>query len=607
MIFTSGSTALATQSAQADEAGWITYTSPQLHISFAHPHHWKVVAPDWKPSPGDTPVITLYPPADDPLSGNKVDMAYLAFEIADRQSLQTWSRMYELAAHGGPLPEITVIRSQTLVQPDGSEQRVLHTAGVGESGPFQTVQLTHGRLVLSISAYTHGDVMTEVLEKIATSIEFTPDAPKTLNELYGTDREWPSLEEVLEQNRRDAISAPFCDIVCRDAEASKHITPVPPPTPSPEFLEQERKWREWLEQQNGSGSVTGGVAPMGTPEDNRKALPSNWWSPIPVTSGSKSVDCSSPWHTGRATFAVDIRQVYTGTAVYAAQAGIVMFAGWDNSGYGKLMRIAIDNVIVADENRKYWHNYAHLSAFWKTAGSSVYRGERIADVGSTGNSTGPHLHFHVTLDVNKNDVGQLPVDLSPMSGFTPNLSYPTTGTCGQIKSRANSPIIIEPVMFTQRYQPRDDHYWFCYTNLNRTTECFMHGVPNNGAGWDPLVTWQSPELRYNNVYVPASGTYYIWVCGRGGSYDDDSLHMGYNDAVYSTSDRISGYHNNYWVWESVTMDWENGHWQRPTLWMSGGDRTTNVWMREDGMRIDRMLLTRSSGYNPSDNIRCGGY
>ena len=257
-------------SAQADEAGWITYTSPQLHISFAHPHHWKVVAPDWKPSPGDTPVITLYPPADDPLSGNKVDMAYLAFEIADRQSLQTWSRMYELAAHGGPLPEITVIRSQTLVQPDGSEQRVLHTAGVGESGPFQTVQLTHGRLVLSISAYTHGDVMTEVLEKIATSIEFTPDAPKTLNELYGTDREWPSLEEVLEQNRRDAISAPFCDIVCRDAEASKHITPVPPSTPSPEFLEQERQYRERLETATAEAPR---ITPTATPSATPTATP----------------------------------------------------------------------------------------------------------------------------------------------------------------------------------------------------------------------------------------------------------------------------------------------------------------------------------------------
>lgn len=257
-------------SAQADEAGWVTYTSSQLHISFAHPHHWEVVAPDWKPSPGNTPVITLYPPADDPLSGNKVDMAYLGFEIADGQSLQTWSRMYDLAAHGGPLPEITVIRSQTLVQPDGSEQRVLHRAGVGESGPFQAVQLTHGRLVLSISAYTHADVMTEVLEKIATSIEFTPGAPKTLNELYGTDREWPSLEEVLEQNRRDAISAPFCDIVCRDAEASKHITPVPPPTLSPEFLEQERKWREWLET---ATAVALSITPTATPSATPTATP----------------------------------------------------------------------------------------------------------------------------------------------------------------------------------------------------------------------------------------------------------------------------------------------------------------------------------------------
>jgi hypothetical protein len=129
----------------------------------------------------------------------------------------------------------------------------------------------------------------------------------------------------------------------------------------------------------------------------------------------------------------------------------------------------------------------------------------------------------------------------------------------------------------------------------------MHGVPNNGAGWDPIVPSESPELRYNNVHVPVFTNYYIWVCGRGGTPNDDSLHMGYADTAYGSSDRITGYHNDVWVWKSETMD---GH--RPWLAMVNGERVVNVWMREDGMKIDRILLTRDSGYQPS-SIRCGGY
>ena len=46
---------------------------------------------------------------------------------------------------------------------------------------------------------------------------------------------------------------------------------------------------------------------------------------------------------------------------------------------------------------------------------------------------------------------------------------------------------------------------------------------------------------------------------------------------------------------------------RPYLDVSEGERVINIWMREDGMRIDRVLLTRQVGYNPTGNIRCGGY
>jgi murein DD-endopeptidase MepM/ murein hydrolase activator NlpD len=72
--------------------------------------------------------------------------------------------------------------------------------------------------------------------------------------------------------------------------------------------------------------------------------------------------------------------------VYAAQAGRVEFAGW-LGGYGKLIIINHGNGMKT--------YYAHLSRFYVKRGQKVSRGQAIARIGSTGRSTGPHLHFEV--------------------------------------------------------------------------------------------------------------------------------------------------------------------------------------------------------------------
>ena len=76
-----------------------------------------------------------------------------------------------------------------------------------------------------------------------------------------------------------------------------------------------------------------------------------------------------------------------GTPVYAADTGRVVKAGWSDVGYG--YRIIIDHGI------DYVTLYAHLSEYYVQPGDIVQKGEIIGRVGSTGNSTGPHLHFEV--------------------------------------------------------------------------------------------------------------------------------------------------------------------------------------------------------------------
>ena len=79
----------------------------------------------------------------------------------------------------------------------------------------------------------------------------------------------------------------------------------------------------------------------------------------------------------------------TGTPVVAAASGTVTFSGWKGS-YGYLMVITHSNGVQT--------YYGHCSKLYYNAGQTVSKGQKIAAVGNTGNSTGPHLHFEIRVN-----------------------------------------------------------------------------------------------------------------------------------------------------------------------------------------------------------------
>ena len=96
---------------------------------------------------------------------------------------------------------------------------------------------------------------------------------------------------------------------------------------------------------------------------------------------------------------VDIANSY-GTPIYAADGGTVVYAGW-MSGYGYLVQINHGNGYVT--------YYGHNSSLLVSVGDHVYKGQQIARMGSTGNSTGNHCHFEVRVNgVPKNPLNYLP-------------------------------------------------------------------------------------------------------------------------------------------------------------------------------------------------------
>lgn len=133
---------------------------------------------------------------------------------------------------------------------------------------------------------------------------------------------------------------------------------------------------------------------------------SHYTGPIPAGAAKGSGNFGWPatgyitqgyWHLHRA---IDIGGS-GGTPVYVSDSGYVVYAGWDDSGYG--------NLIIVDHGNGYTTYYAHLKSFSVSMGDSVGKGQQIGTMGSTGRSTGSHLHFEIRQrDVQRNPLGFLP-------------------------------------------------------------------------------------------------------------------------------------------------------------------------------------------------------
>lgn len=142
-----------------------------------------------------------------------------------------------------------------------------------------------------------------------------------------------------------------------------------------------------------SGGSSGGTAGPGY------ASNASWAWPL----GSQSCYISSPYGYRSASISgwsyhggVDISgSGFYGRAIYATRAGKVITAVTSNSGYGIY--------VILDHGDGFSSLYAHMSTRYVSTGDYVEKGEMIGRAGSTGNSTGPHLHFEVRYYGNKQD------------------------------------------------------------------------------------------------------------------------------------------------------------------------------------------------------------
>lgn len=135
------------------------------------------------------------------------------------------------------------------------------------------------------------------------------------------------------------------------------------------------------EAENGSKGKDGKKASR----SKKRGKAPSWALPVshPYTKSAGFADSGDRWsakHSGQ-DFAVP-----TGTSVKAVHKGTVVTTGWGGA-YG-------NRIVVEHPNGKY-SQYAHLSNIGVAPGEQVNTGEKIGQSGSTGNSSGPHLHFEV--------------------------------------------------------------------------------------------------------------------------------------------------------------------------------------------------------------------
>jgi murein DD-endopeptidase MepM/ murein hydrolase activator NlpD len=162
----------------------------------------------------------------------------------------------------------------------------------------------------------------------------------------------------------------------------------------------------YTEALDGAGAQGGPFDSASQADPTFKSLFTSWKKLDNLADGAIAVPSDKPVQTAEFTSGYGIRSdpfqgraarhqgidlaAPIGTAIHATADGVVSEAAWNSGGYGNLVKL--------DHGRGIETRYAHLSRILVSPGQRVTRGQVIGRMGSTGRSTGSHLHYEVRID-----------------------------------------------------------------------------------------------------------------------------------------------------------------------------------------------------------------
>ena len=230
------------------------------------------------------------------------------------------------------------------------------------------------------------------------------------------------------------------------------------------------------------------------------------------------------------------------------------------------------------------------SHIFKSAGTYTIK---LTATNSTGSNT-------------KTQSGYITVSSSISTGGTTTMGGGTTSgsaTSGgsttsafQQDSVAPNLLVMEAEHFTGN-TAQGGYAWQATTSYgNYSDASALRALPEDNTRIDTNYAATSPRLDYQVNFVK-TGTHYVWIRALGPSWSSDSLHVGLDGQEVASAARLSQLNPlGSWAWSRTTYDGTVA-----TLNVtSTGVHTINVWMRESGTLLDKLVLTPDANYNPSD-------
>ncbi|MFF1716006.1 transglycosylase family protein [Streptomyces sp. NPDC058268] len=295
---------------------------------------------------------TAYAPRAD--RATKDQQIAVAEKVLKAQGPRAWPVCSERAGltRGGDAPDVTPVSAPKKAAPKAPQRQVKDVK------PEVTPQSTAGRG--QMYTVVRGDTLSQIADerRVRGGWQQLYEANRTT---IGGDPDLitPGQRLALQASQKRAAAGKPKP----HTEPKQRAEPKAAPKPKAEPKAQPRAEPKKAKPAQASRGMSAPVA--ASPSTPYRAAGGSW---------------SKGYHTG-----VDF-PVATGTSVKAVAAGTVVSAGWGGS-YGY-------EVVIRHADGKY-SQYGHLSALTVKAGQKVGAGQRIARSGSTGNSTGPHLHFEI--------------------------------------------------------------------------------------------------------------------------------------------------------------------------------------------------------------------
>jgi hypothetical protein len=213
-------------------------------------------------------------------------------------------------------------------------------------------------------------------------------------------------------------------------------------------------------------------------------------------------------------------------------------------------------------------DWTYYNTFNVTMGDPVLAGLVNSSASGTAANTVKFDNFHMCLD---------PTNL--------------TG-CGEVLE-TDGLVVVDATNYGENV-PRSSRVW---TETTKSGYRVMQVLPDGGTTIDTSITTTSPELQYQ-INFATDGDYYVWVYGAGPNSSGDSLHVGLNGTVQSSSDKVS-------LNSSDTLSWSNADTSGAAVSLAGvsaGVNVVNVYMREDGASFYKILLSTDANFVPTTDV-----